>query len=195
VAAAPRVSPASRGRRKLCAASLNYARASHEVAKGNIKTAKQLADLMVKDVVPAGATFEAAFSEARVGKAYLARYYLRALEMKAKNEPQPELVPNEEEEDINLEHVLPGEPEQNWPEIDPELEAAYYNRIGNMVLLQAKKNSARRDRGALGIGAPRVGAARIEARAVHRPRVPERAGERWAHTRVRARANPRTAGT
>jgi hypothetical protein len=72
VAAAPRVSPASRGRRKPCAASLNYARASHEVAKGNIKTAKQLADLMVKDVVPADATFEAAFSEARVGKAYLA---------------------------------------------------------------------------------------------------------------------------
>jgi len=27
---------------------------------------------MVKDVVPADATFEAAFSEARVGKAYLA---------------------------------------------------------------------------------------------------------------------------
>ena len=47
--------------------------------------------------MPADATFEAAFSEARVEKGYLARYYLRALEMKAKGDPQPELVPNEEE--------------------------------------------------------------------------------------------------
>ena len=61
--------------------------------------------------------------------------------MKAKGIAQPELVPNEEEEEINLEHVLPDQPEANWPEIDPELAAAYSNRIGNMVLLQAKKNS------------------------------------------------------
>ena len=119
----------------------NYARASHEIAKGNIKTAKDLADFMKRDIVPADATFEAAFSEARVEKSYLARYYLRALEMKAKGIAQPELVPNEEEEEINLEHVLPEAPENNWPAIDPELAAAYYNRMGNMVLLQAKKNS------------------------------------------------------
>ena len=119
----------------------NCARASHEIAKGNIKTAKELADFMKKDILPANATFEAAFSEAHVDKSYLARYYLRALEMNVKGLAQPELVPNEEEEDINLEHVLPETPENNWPAIDPELAAAYYNRIGNMVLLQAKKNS------------------------------------------------------
>ena len=61
--------------------------------------------------------------------------------MKAKADPQPELVPNEEDEEINLEHVLPEHPDGNWPQIDPELAAAYYNRIGNMVLLKAKKNS------------------------------------------------------
>ncbi len=95
----------------------------------------------MKDIVPADGTFEAAFSEARVEKNYLARYYLRALERKAKGEDQPELVPNEEEEEINLEHILPEQPEKHWPEIAPEMAEAYYNRIGNMVLLQAKKNS------------------------------------------------------
>ncbi len=74
-------------------------------------------------------------------KPHLARYYPRALERKAKGEDQPELVPNEEEEEINLEHILPEQPEQNWPDIAPEMAEAYYNRIGNMALLQAKKNS------------------------------------------------------
>ena len=87
------------------------------------------------------AVFAASFGEARVEKGYLARYYLRAMEMKVKDDPQPELIPNEEEEDINLEHVLPEKPESNWPHIDPELAQAYYNRIGNLVLLKAKKNS------------------------------------------------------
>jgi hypothetical protein len=118
----------------------NYARAAHEVGKGKITTVKQLREFMT-DVIPTDAVFEAAFMDARVEKGYLARYYLRALEMKQKDDPQPELVPNEEEEEINLEHVLPENPESNWPEIDPELAAAYYNRIGNMVLLKAKKNS------------------------------------------------------
>ena len=30
----------------------NYARASHEIAKGNIKTAKDLADFIERDIVP-----------------------------------------------------------------------------------------------------------------------------------------------
>jgi hypothetical protein len=119
----------------------NYARVAHEVGKGSITTAKQLADAMI-DVVPTDGVFEAAFAEARVEKGYLARYYLRALEMKVKDDPQPELIPNEEEEEINLEHVLPERPEKNWPQIEFAIAEAYYNRIGNMVLMKAKKNSA-----------------------------------------------------
>src|ERR1700680_3230193 len=61
--------------------------------------------------------------------------------MKVKGESQPELIPNEEEQEVNLEHVLPDRPEGKWPTIDPDVAEAYYNRLGNMVLLQAKKNS------------------------------------------------------
>ena len=61
--------------------------------------------------------------------------------MKAKGIAQPESVPNEEEEEINLEHVLPKHPETTGQLLIQELATAYYNRMGHMVLLQAKKNS------------------------------------------------------
>jgi hypothetical protein len=66
---------------------------------------------------------------------------LRALELKGKGEPEPQNIPNDEENIINLEHVLPEHPDDNWPEIDPEMASALYKRLGNMVLMQASKNS------------------------------------------------------
>jgi hypothetical protein len=118
----------------------NYAVAAQEVASGRLKTAKALI-LALKNAIPSDSLFEAAFSEARVSQAYLARYYLRALELKAKGQNEPELVPSDEEQSVNLEHILPENPGELWPEIDTEIASAYYRRLGNMVILQAKKNS------------------------------------------------------
>jgi hypothetical protein len=118
----------------------NYALVAEQVGTGKITTTKELSKAM-QDVVPTDATFEAAFAEARVSQNFLARYYLRALEMKAKQDPEPELIPNEEQEVINLEHVLPENPATNWPNIDPDVASAYYRRLGNLVLLKASKNS------------------------------------------------------
>lgn len=118
----------------------NYGLRAQEIGSGKVKTAKQLAEAMA-DVVPSDAMFEAAFAEARLSQVYLARYYLRALELKKKNDPEPEFVPSDEEQVINLEHILPENPQDAWPGIDPEIAGAYYKRIGNMVILQAKKNT------------------------------------------------------
>ena len=118
----------------------NYSVAAQDVASGKIKTAKELVSAM-KNAVPSDSLFEAAFSEARVSQAYLARYYLRALELKAKRQNEPELIPSEDEQSVNLEHILPENPGDSWPEIDNEIASAYYRRLGNMVILQAKKNS------------------------------------------------------
>jgi len=89
--------------------------------------------------VPTDAEFESAFATARVSQAYLARYYLRSLELHQMGQPDPEWIPNESTV-INLEHVLPANPESNWPNIDSETAAANYKRIGNLALLQASKN-------------------------------------------------------
>ena len=53
---------------------------------------------------------------------------------------EPEYVPQDDEQAFNLEHILPEHPDQGWSDIDPETAAAYYKRLGNMVILQAKKN-------------------------------------------------------
>jgi Protein of unknown function (DUF1524) len=116
----------------------NYALRAVDVASRKIKSAAELAKAM-EEVVPSDALFESAFSEARLSHTYFARYVLRALELKAKGEAEPELVPSNEENAVNVEHVLPENPDEAW-DIDPKTAEANYKRIGNMVLLQAKKN-------------------------------------------------------
>ena len=118
----------------------NYAKRAQEIASGKITTAKALTDALA-DILPSDARFEEYFSDARVSQVFLARYYLRALETKKKGEAEPELLPSDEETFINLEHILPENPDaQGWPDIDSDSAAANYKRIGNLVLLQAKKN-------------------------------------------------------
>ena len=50
-------------------------------------------------------------------------------------------MPSDDENSINLEHVLPENPGVNWPCIDADTGAAYFRRVGNLVLLQASKNT------------------------------------------------------
>jgi len=58
-----------------------------------------------------------------------------------KQEPEPSFIPNDDQSVINLEHVLPEKPQDNWPQFIPEVAASFYKRIGNMALLQARSNS------------------------------------------------------
>ncbi len=116
-----------------------YANVATEVTTKKVKTAKQMAKAF--DVIPSDAQFEAEFSTARVSKNSLARYYLRAMELQVQGEPEPQFIPNEDTTAINLEHILPENPGPGWGHIDSETAAAYHRRIGNMVLLQAAKNT------------------------------------------------------
>ena len=118
----------------------NYAKAAHRVGTGEIKTANELAREL-DEIIPQDATFEVAFSEARVSTIRLVRYYLRVLENVARNESEPEFIPNSDREAIDLEHVLPEHPDKNWPNVEPEVAAAYYKRIGNMALIKHTQNT------------------------------------------------------
>jgi hypothetical protein len=118
----------------------NYAQRAEEIASGKIKTASALKTALA-DILPSDALFETAMAEARISQIFVARYLLRALEMKAKKDPEPENIPNEEENVINLEHILPEHPGGNWSHVDSDTAAVMYKRLGNMVLLQAKKNA------------------------------------------------------
>ena len=118
-----------------------YASKAHDVAKGNIKSTRDLLNVL-SNVIPADGEFQAAFSTARVSQHYLARYYLRAIEAYLRNETnQPELKPVQDTSIVNLEHILPQEPASNWSHIDSETCEAYTKRIGNMTLLKTRTNA------------------------------------------------------
>ena len=117
----------------------NYAVLANQIATGRIRTAKVLAKSAT--FVPDDAQFEQAFSVATVSQTRLARYFLRALECQAVGTAFPELEPVRDKRVLNLEHVLPENPEGNWPEVDESTISSLVRRLGNMVLLQASKNS------------------------------------------------------
>ena len=95
-------------------------------------------------VVPDDVTFKQAFDVARAMQANLARYYLRSLERTAKEEPAPYFIPLDDKDTINLEHVLPENPDQSWQRsFSDDAVSHWAYRIGNLALLLAKTNSTR----------------------------------------------------
>jgi hypothetical protein len=118
----------------------HYSDRAKDVQGGTIKTANKLQKAM-KPIVPTDEQFRTAFATATVSTKYLARYYLRALEQTNSGQAQPELVPNPNEDEVNLEHVLPQKPGNSWPQFTADQALAYSRRLGNMVLMASSSNS------------------------------------------------------
>jgi hypothetical protein len=116
------------------------ATAANKVFTGDIVQASSLKKEL-SNIIPVDEQFRQAWEVATVSKGSLARYYLRSLEMAAKNEPNPWFVPNDDKEAINLEHVLPEKPEGNWRQFDDEAARANTKKLGNLALMLAKSNS------------------------------------------------------
>ena len=95
----------------------------------------------LKGVLPNDTQFKSSFAAATVSKAYLARYYLQALEQQNGGENDPELVPNPNSEVINLEHVLPQRPSVAWSQIPAEEQVLLIKKIGNLALMKTRINT------------------------------------------------------
>lgn len=114
----------------------NYAQKAKDVFDGKIKTARDLCESF--DIVPTDVQFEKDFSSSKVSKVPLARWYLSELEMeKTKN---LEKITNPDTLQVNLEHVLPQNPDLSWS-IPQKIATKYVNMIGNLALMDAKSNS------------------------------------------------------
>jgi hypothetical protein len=117
-----------------------YCDAAVKIRAGDIKSTEELFTELAS-IIPSDDEFESSFATARVSKGALARYYLVALEKGKIGEAEPELVPNENEEHVNLEHVLPrNATDADWPQFTPDERKVYLHRIGNMALLQKGPN-------------------------------------------------------
>jgi hypothetical protein len=122
-------------------AEKNYCRAAAKIRKGEIKTTAEVLE-EISGIVPSDEEFRTALLIARVPKGGLARYYLVALERGKKGEVEPELVPNANEEQVNLEHVLPKRAsDRDWGRsFTSEERRDYLHRLGNLALLQKGPN-------------------------------------------------------
>jgi hypothetical protein len=116
-----------------------YSSRAKEIRDGKIKSAAGLRKAMQK-LVPSDREFQESFGHASVSKSVLARYYLRVLEREANGEQEPELLPNENKEEVNLEHVLPETPGAAWKHLTTEMAEAYTHRIGNLALMRRRDN-------------------------------------------------------
>lgn len=118
-----------------------YCDLANQIHSGKIKTVADL-DKSAAGVIPTDAQFEASFGAVRIQKSNLARYLLRDLEFQARNETDPEWVVNQDQLTINLEHIMPQTIAPEWPEISDRDVETHSHRLGNLVLIQAKVNSA-----------------------------------------------------
>lgn len=119
-----------------------YCQAAVRVSDGSIKSAKDLlAEL--SSIVPPDDAFQSSFATFRVTKTSLARYYLRALESARRGDAEPELVPNPDPDQVNLEHVLAKNAKpSDWPTFKPDEIRTWADRFGNMVLLGKTANNS-----------------------------------------------------
>ncbi len=114
-----------------------YGTAAEEVTQGKLTTAGDVAK-KIHPQIPNNTQFESEFAVANVGKAHLARYYLRAMERHEMNDPEPYLVPNDA---MTLEHVMPEKQSVDWQHISIQDHETFVSRIGNLVLLKSGFNS------------------------------------------------------
>jgi hypothetical protein len=118
-----------------------YCEGAVKISNKTVTTAPQVLSAITA-VVPTDAVFKDAFKIARVSKHALSRYYLNALERGQSGDPEPELVPNANEEEVNLEHVLPKNAvAAQWPSFNADDRRNYVNRLGNHALLKRSHNN------------------------------------------------------
>ena len=116
------------------------ATAANSIYIGQILSTKDLKK-QLQSITPSDSQFLANFQTATVSNGKLARYYLRSMELCSTQEQEPWHIPNDNPSDINLEHVLPQNPQGNWPQFTSDQAKLYYKRIGNLCLLRASENS------------------------------------------------------
>lgn len=112
---------------------------TQKVFKGEIISSDNIKQEL-SSIIPNDEQFRLKFELDTVSDQALARYYLRCLEAVAKNIPEPWFFDEDNSQSINLEHILPKKPENNWPQFSIEDRRTYTHRIGNLALLQSRAN-------------------------------------------------------
>ncbi len=117
-----------------------YANKAKEISDSKIKNTKELKEAL-KELIPSDEEFKQKFEITTVSKHKLARYYLSAIENYHRGKENPELLVNANPDSVNLEHILPENPGNNWPNFTEEEVRTYVKKIGNLTLMKTKENN------------------------------------------------------
>jgi hypothetical protein len=116
-----------------------YTQRAVEIRKRTLTTANQLRDAMLS-VVPPDAQFRSAFAALVAPRPGIARYFLRELDMVASGNRRPQIEISRDPRAANLEHIMPQNPGADWSSIDSDILRSYFNRLGNLALLDTRVN-------------------------------------------------------
>lgn len=123
-------------------AETTFCEAAKQIRSGKIKTRDDLRNHFTS-FVPNDSQFQFDFSSYRTNNNAFARLLLWAIERDLQGERQPELVPNENVDEVNLEHILPKRAKAaEWKKFAADEIGFYSLRLGNMTLLREKENNA-----------------------------------------------------
>ena len=123
------------------AAETAFCEAATSIRAGTVKNSDDLKGKL-SNLIPGDTSFERSFETFRTTNSALARYLLLAFETADTAGPEPEFVPNENVDDVNLEHILPQRAKRlDWPQFHADEVTFFATRISNMTLLQKGKNS------------------------------------------------------
>ncbi|SHE29299.1 Protein of unknown function [Ruegeria intermedia] len=116
-----------------------FSTTAQKISAGEIMTARQLFEA-TRGSLPSDAVFRDAFAAANVSKNFLARFYLRAIA--THDNPDSEYRISQHHDEVNLEHVLPQEPGDNWNHISAEDAKSWHKRLGNLTIMDSALNVA-----------------------------------------------------
>ena len=116
-----------------------FSTSAQRISSGEIASARQLLEANGA-VLPSDRRFEEAFATASVSKNFLARFYLRAIASFMRGDREFRI--DQHHDNVNLEHILPQEPGDNWGHISEEDASNYYKRLGNLTIMDSNLNVA-----------------------------------------------------
>lgn len=117
-----------------------FSNSAMKVRKGEITNLEELLSSL-KGILPSDTKFKEEFKKFNVSKSSLAKYLLSTIENYLRDKTGSELIPNNDDAIVNLEHILPKTLSDNWTSFNEDEHKMYFKRLGNQTLLDSKKNS------------------------------------------------------
>lgn len=111
-----------------------------KIRNDEIRNQNELLDSL-KALIPSDERFKEAFQTFTISNSSIAKFLLSTIENYRRNDKGSDLIPNNDENVVNLEHILPKSFNDKWSEFNEEEHKLFFKRLGNMTILNSRSNS------------------------------------------------------